>query len=193
MNEEKKALKHKTIEDEIIRRAAAKLDAREFTELSIREICQKIGVSTGKFYRHFRNKNDLLSFCYIDEVGRQLARACAACSDAPLEERLLAIEMAVVKSSLIMGPNGIFIFLNNENPACDCSVSRGMTAEKIVDAIHTSGHKLSEGKTPEMVADQMTVILKGLIFEWFTKRDDPDFDFLGTAERLYRSVLPSLL
>ena len=193
MNTEKMAQKHLKIEEEIIRSAASKVNAKEFTELSIREICQKIGITTGKFYRHFRNKNDLLSFCYIDEVKRQLALACEESAEKPLEEQLLSIEMAVVKSSLIMGSNGIFIFLNNENPACDCSVSRGMTAEKIIGAIEASGRVLSPGNTPTLVVDRMTVILKGLIFEWFTKKDNPDFDFVNFAEKMFQKVIPSLL
>lgn len=176
-----------------MRRAKERISPAEFTAYSIREICQKIEISTGMFYRHFRNKNDLLSFCYIDEVRNNLTKAERECEGRPLEEQLFILEMAVVRSSLFMGPEGIHIFLNNENPACDCSVSRGMTAELIIRAIEKAGAVLSEGNSPALVADRMTIILKGLIFEWFTKKDDPSFDFLAFSEGIYRAAIPSLL
>ena len=140
-----------------------------------------------------RNKNDLLSFCYIDEVRRQLNEAEKECEGRPLVEQLFTLEMAVVRSSLIMGPNGINIFLNNDNPACDCSVTRRMTADKITKAIDLSGIRLSEGNSPMLVAERMTLILKGLIFEWFTKKNDPNFDLVKCAEGTYRAVIPALL
>ena len=49
MDIEKKQLKNKKIEQEIIERAHQRISAREFTEYSIREICEKPEISTGKF------------------------------------------------------------------------------------------------------------------------------------------------
>ena len=193
MDEMKKKQKHAQIESDIIRRSREVLSAREFTRLGIREICERIGITTGMFYRHFRNRNDLLSFCYIDEVAVQLEQAEKAGRGLPLPEQLLLLEMGVVRSSLIMGPEGIFIFLNNENPACDCSVTRSMTRDKITEAIRLSGISLSPGNSPEFVADRMTIILKGLIFEWFTKKDDPSFDFIRCSEAMLRQTSPALL
>ncbi|MBQ1348870.1 MAG: hypothetical protein IIY58_05925, partial [Aeriscardovia sp.] len=139
------------------------------------------------------NKNDLLSFCYIDEVRSNLAQAEKECEGRPLEEQLFILEMAVVRSSLIMGPEGIYIFLNNENPACDCSVTRSLTAQKLTEAINKAGIILSEGNSTALVADRMTILLKGLIFEWFTKKDDPSFDFIAFSEGIFKATIPSLL
>ena len=124
---------------------------------------------------------------------QQLTQVREACLGLALEEQLLILEMAVVGSSLITGPAGISIFLNNDNPECDCSVSGSMTARILREAIEASGLELSIGNSPQLIADRMTVILKGLIFEWFTKREDPSFDHVGFAEEMYRAVIPSLL
>ena len=185
--------KNRIIEENLISCILPLVESGEYIELSIREICERIGITTGMFYRHFRNRNDLLSFCYIDEVAVQLEQAEKAGRGLPLPEQLLLLEMGVVRSSLIMGPEGIFIFLNNDNPACDCSVTRSMTRDKITEAIRLSGISLSPGNSPEFVADRMTIILKGLIFEWFTKKDDPSFDFIRCSEAMLRQTIPALL
>lgn len=48
--------------EQAILQAAMDLSRKQsFDKVSIREICQQAGITTGAFYHHFRSKEDLLS------------------------------------------------------------------------------------------------------------------------------------
>nr|WP_245185013.1 TetR/AcrR family transcriptional regulator [Flavonifractor sp. AGMB03687] len=60
---------------------------QSFDKVSIREICQQAGITTGAFYHHFRSKEDLLSrgFAPLDTY---LEQALAGHEDEPPAQRL---------------------------------------------------------------------------------------------------------
>lgn len=71
-------------EQAILQAALALAREHSFDKVSVRDICQRSGITTGAFYHHFRSKEDLLSrgFAPLDlymEPGAGRARGrCAA-------------------------------------------------------------------------------------------------------------------
>ena len=74
--------------EQAILQAAMDLSRKQsFDKVSIREICQQAGITTGAFYHHFRSKEDLLSrgFAPLDTY---LEQALAGHEDEPPAQRL---------------------------------------------------------------------------------------------------------
>lgn len=70
--------------EQAILQAALELSrAHSFDKVSVRDICQKAGITTGAFYHHFRSKEDLLSrgFSPLDRYMEQALSGHEA--DAP--------------------------------------------------------------------------------------------------------------
>lgn len=74
--------------EQAILQAAMDLSRKQsFDKVSIREICQQAGITTGAFYHHFRSKEDLLSrgFAPLDSY---LEQSLAGYEDEPPALRL---------------------------------------------------------------------------------------------------------
>ena len=74
--------------EQAILQAAMDLSRKQsFDKVSIREICQQAGITTGAFYHHFRSKEDLLSrgFAPLDTY---LEQCLAGHEDDPPARRL---------------------------------------------------------------------------------------------------------
>lgn len=61
----KQQLKSKETKERIFQAAKTILQRSGYENLSIKNICEKAGVSNGSFYHHFKTKDDLLSY-YIE-------------------------------------------------------------------------------------------------------------------------------
>ena len=60
---------------EITARIMPIAESGRYNGMTIREICEEAGISTGMFYRHFRSKNDVLSIAYILRLKEFLSAA----------------------------------------------------------------------------------------------------------------------
>ena len=67
MNIETKEIKNKKLKQRIFDVALGLMNEIGFENVTIRMICQGADISTGMFYQHFSNKEDLLAY-YYDEA-----------------------------------------------------------------------------------------------------------------------------
>ena len=146
------------------------------------------------FYRHFRSKDDLVSFCFIDIVSQMIAGIDDILAGRTLAEQLVCLFCEVVKCNRFLGKGGIKVFLNNMNPECDCSVSRNMIYQVTDRCIHQAlacGFVLPDGRTSRGIADDLIILEKGIVFEWFGH--DDTYDVLSEARILFTRVINSIL
>lgn len=183
--------KNIAIENRIIKAAVPLISEGNYASLSIREICQKIGITTGQFYRHYKSKNDLLAFVYIHNVQEILDSIEPKLEGRTIAEQLVILHTEVAKAMLFIGPDVICIFTDVSNDECDCMIPRDMVTEKTIQLIETAGIVLPEGRAVEEIAQDLVVLSKGIIFEWNTKRGD--YDPVRETERIMRMLVPTLL
>ena len=62
----KQTQKSKETKEKIFQAAKEIIQKSGYENLSIKNICEKAGVSNGSFYHHFKTKDDLLSY-YIED------------------------------------------------------------------------------------------------------------------------------
>ena len=87
-------------EQAILQAALALAREHSFDKVSVRDICQRSGITTGAFYHHFRSKEDLLSrgFAPLDLYMEQALAGHGA--DAPPEQlwRILSSYAAFIEA-----------------------------------------------------------------------------------------------
>jgi AcrR family transcriptional regulator len=187
--------KNRKIEAELIACILPMIDSQEYTDISIREICERIGITTGKFYRHFRTKTDLLTICVDQKTTHLLDEIEGELGGKALDEQLKLLTLAAFKASLMLGPDGIIRFFNGDSkdPVGSCRVSRGILVDRITNCIHRNRPDLDT--EAQRIADALVVLLKGVSFEWYTKAHEGNksFDPVVCLEEMLDYCLPSLL
>lgn len=195
MSSEKIIEKNRKIEAELIASILPMIESQEYTDISIREICERIGITTGKFYRHFRSKTDLLTICVDQKTTLLLDEIETELYGKPLDEQIKLLTVADFKAGLMLGPDGIIRFFNGDSvdPVGSCRISRGIFVDRILDCIHRN--KPDFDSEAQRIADALIVLLKGVSFEWYTKAHEGDesFDPVVCLEEMLDYCLPSLL
>ena len=110
MASSKVAQKRRRIEADILSRSIPLIECGDFAHLSIRELCAKISITTGLYYRHFRSKNDLLSFYAIEKTDKLIRAALPSFERQSLGGNLLKICMLCMRANLNIGPESILVF-----------------------------------------------------------------------------------
>lgn len=185
--------KRQLIEENILSSASPLIEDGSYSQYTVRDLCSKIGITTGMFYRHFKTKNDLLSFYSINKLKELYKAEEERGVDADFREKLLRLSLIGMESNLKLGPECIVIFMNNENPLCDCSVGRNIIVEEVCKAFKNklSSEKYSEEEAIK-VATYLIVVQKGLCYEWYSNRDNPSFDIMDVSEKMIRQAIKSL-
>ena len=183
--------KRERVEGDILRKAEPMIESGEYSQLTIRELCDKMDITTGLFYRHYKTKNDLLSFYAIEknkslyEIGKDSLKSKS------LKEKLLQICLWNIETMSIMGPDSILIYLNNDNPACSCEVSRQLFLNQIQEIFETSFLTSEYQDKLKKIGEYLIIIEKGLCFEWYSRKEEADFDLMKTSELLLSQMIDS--
>lgn len=193
MASEKVETKRKKIEESILQSAMPLIENGEYAKLNVRDLCAAIGITTGMFYRHFRTKNDLLSFYAINRQKELYKNALPGMTGKTIKEKLLSISLLSMESNAAIGPESILVHINSENPLCDCTVSRGIFVEQILDIFKSDlPESLYREEWAREIATYLVIIQKGLCFEWYSMRNDPSFDIMVTSEQILNKAIEAM-
>ena len=111
-----------------------------------------------------------------------------------LRKKILQICLWSVKSTQVMGPDSLFIYLNTDNPECNCDVNRQLFLDHIKAAFDSS---YGEGQYSEdeflKHCNYLIILDKGISFEWYSRQDDPEFDLMKVAESCFTKALDSFI
>ncbi len=99
--------------EEIKKAVLSIIDQEGMHNLSTRKVADKVGVSEGALFRHFRTKRDMI-LAVVDEVEEVLMKSlrAAAVEEIPAEDRLLKFLCAHVR--YLIANKGITILLFSE-------------------------------------------------------------------------------
>lgn len=189
--------KEKTLADlkeRIFNAAMEIMKEDDFESMTIREICGRVGISTGMFYKVYGNKLELLSYYYEKAQSEYDLDIKGTLAGLPVEEQLLVFYRWVCEFTSGMGVDFCRHFFDSKNEAMKGTISPNRIIEitdELLEAAVSRGFVLSEGRTPHAVSKDLCILTKGTIFDWCA--NEGGYDFTQYTMALLTRVLPSLL
>ncbi len=182
-----KAYHHGDLRDALVRAALGLLEDGEVTEVSVRAAARRAGVSTGAPYRHFADRDALLSA--VAAVGyRELASALGAAHHAPASAGDLA-EIAVAYVQFALTRPGLFRVMFAEG--CDrTNPDRVAAVAAITEYVKAIARQVIPSADAEPLATAMWALVHGLAFLHLDgKFDSSDADVVADRVRAAVSAL----
>lgn len=191
---ETKEMKNRKLKQHIFDVALKLMNQIGFDNITIRMICQEAGISTGMFYQHFANKEDLLSYYYEeaqdrfdDVVNRKLA-------GKEIREQLIEFYVWLFRFTSELGVDFCRNFFNSKNKVMNTNIFHNriidITNRAMEDAI-ADGFQLSPGRTPYQVSKYLCVMAKGVIFDW--SAHEGSYDMTEFGKQLITLTIDGLL
>ena len=169
MNIETKEIKNKKLKQRIFDVALGLMNEIGFENVTIRMICQGADISTGMFYQHFSNKEDLLAYYYDEAQEKFDAVINNKLADKDIREQLIEFYVWLFEFTSELGVDFCRNFFNSKNKAMNTNLFHNrimdITNRAMEDAI-AKGFTLSSGRTPYQVSKYLCVKAKGGIFDW---------------------------
>lgn len=170
------------------------IEQEGYENLTIRDICTNAGITTGMFYRHFVSKDDVLTFCYMQDLKEVLSNIDEKLAQLSLPEQLVTLMVTVLSINRKFGPASVYMFINRNTASTSGSFQmRGMLKEKILELIDTAvsnGYQLSDDRTPDKIFNDISTIAKGLTSDWYMTGF---VDIADHAQDLFGRIIPHLL
>lgn len=191
---ETKESKNLKIKNHIFEVALSLMKEIGYDNLTIRKICKMANVSIGMFYRHFKSKEDLLSFYYVkaqksfDDVIKNTL------TDMTIEEQLISFYAWLCKFTEELGLDFCRNFFNSKNEVMNTDLFKNKVIEItniILEDAVKNGFTISNGRTPYDVSKDLCVLVKGAIFDW--SAHEGSYDMTEFTVGLIRRCLKGIL
>lgn len=190
----KQQLKSKETKAKIFLAAKTILQEKGYDHLSIKNICEKAGVSNGSFYHHFKTKDDLLSY-YIEEqpsINPDLLDLPSSAAEA--KETIIEVYINYVHYCEELG----VAFMSNYYTPKNQSLNPLIRTERPYPIVTVYNYlkRAIEANVLEINADlddvttDIRMIVIGNVFEWCLKSGDADFE--GNMRRSLETYLNGL-
>ena len=161
--------------EQAILQAAMDLSRKQsFDKVSIREICQQAGITTGAFYHHFRSKEDLLSrgFAPLDTY---LEQCLAGHEDDPPARRLWRLMTNYAEFLENLGWELVARYYQRRLDAPDDASSMDptrYTLRAMLDCLRQAEEEgaLLPGWSVEWTADFFFRHFRGVVVDWVLHR-----------------------
>ncbi len=191
---ETKEMKNKKMKQHIFDVALSMMKEIGFENITLRMICQEANVSTGMFYQHFANKDDLLTY-YYDEAQDKFEEVInSKLKDLEIKEQLIEFYVWIFEFTSEFGVDFCRNFFNSKNKAMNTNLFHNrimeITNRAMEDAI-AKGYQLSPGRTPYQVSKYLCVMAKGVIFDW--SAHEGSYNMAEFGRRLITLTIDGLL
>ena len=163
--------------------------AREhsFDKVSVRDICQRAGITTGAFYHHFRSKEDLLSRGFAP-LDRHMEAAPEGHENDPPDQRLWLILSTYARFTQEQGWELVARYYQRRLDSPDDSSSMDPTRFTLRSVLECLRQMEAEGVpmpgcTPEWLADFLFRHFRGVVVDWILHRGS--YPLLSRLEQDY--------
>ena len=174
--------------EQAILQAAMDLSRKQsFDKVSIREICQQAGITTGAFYHHFRSKEDLLSRGF-SPLDQHMEQALAGHEGDPPDQRLWLILSTYARFTEEQGWELVARYYQRRLDSPDDAASMDPTrytlraVRECLCQMEREGIPMP-GCTPEWLADFLFRHFRGVVVDWILHRGE--YPLLSRLEQDY--------
>ena len=176
----KQTLKSKETKEKIFNAAKEIIQKNGYENLSIKNICEKAGVSNGSFYHHFKTKDDLLSF-YIENqpsIDPELLEIPKNKEEAT--EAIVGVYLNYASYCKELGVEFMSGYYNPHNQALNPSIRTEraypiVTVQKYLEKAVAAGNIKLKLEIPEVVYDIRMLVI-GNVFDWALQKGVSNFE-----------------
>ncbi|MGN0291312.1 MAG: TetR/AcrR family transcriptional regulator [Lachnospiraceae bacterium] len=143
--------------------------------LTIRALCAKADISTGKFYSYFQSKIDLLCYYFdgaIEAVNHEIENV-ENWDTLDIKEQIVSFYTWYTAYTENMGLEFVMHFFSNDNQIFNFSSYNNdivrLTETYIQKAVQ-KGYVVPDDKSIHDIACDLCVVVKGCIFHWCLQR-----------------------
>jgi len=168
----KRKIQGKETRQKIFDTSLALFNKYGYDKVTIDDICEKIGMSKGAFYTHFKSKDQIiledfvLLNSYYDEVFQELS---SIQNSLP---RLYLFQQQVMKKIETIGYKAVKLVYHVEsspNRKKSFLISRKHNLYKIIHTLVTEGqnnNEIRKDKNPDMITTMIVQLYRGIILDW---------------------------
>jgi AcrR family transcriptional regulator len=143
-----------------------------YENVTIDDICEKIGVSKGAFYTHFKSKDQVIleNFLRLNEYYNDVYAALPV-KKSPLDKMFL-FQQGVMKNISSIGYEAVKLVYHLETaPHKNKSflLSKKHSLYRIITALVREGQKngqIRKDKTADAISSMMVQLYRGIILDW---------------------------
>lgn len=176
----KQTLKSKETKEKIFNAAKEIIQKNGYENLSIKNICEKAGVSNGSFYHHFKTKDDLLSY-YIENqpsIDPELLEIPKNKEEAT--EAIVGVYLNYASYCKELGVEFMSGYYNPHNQALNPSIRTEraypiVTVQKYLEKAVAAGNIKLKLEIPEVVYDIRMLVI-GNVFDWALQKGVSNFE-----------------
>jgi AcrR family transcriptional regulator len=194
INMSKRSEKSQEAKKHILDAVTVLLEAHDFEVVTVRNICEKAGISTGTFYHYFADKTDLLTefiSMSFDAFGKTKSFSAA---NSDTNQAVIDTIVFFADYFESMGIDFVSSYFSPKNKSLDMDALWKMNNHRqLLDFIlsqlqtlHTQGVM-----DPLQVHTEMSTIFFGSLFNWCVKRGE--YDLHNTLKKMLTVHLNSYL
>ena len=173
--------------EQAILQAAMELSRQKaFDKVSVRDICQKAGITTGAFYHHFKSKDEMLlrGFAPLD---RYMEQALSGHQDDPPLERLWLLLSSYAAFMESLGWELVTRYYQQRlgAPPSHSIDPYRFTYRSMLECLRQceAQGRLPAGYTPEWLADFLFRHFRGVVVDWIVHQGS--YPLLSKLEQDY--------
>ena len=176
----KQTQKSKETKEKIFQAAKEIIQKSGYENLSIKNICEKAGVSNGSFYHHFKTKDDLLSYYIEDQptINPDLLELPNSKEEA--SEAIVGVYLNYATYCKELGVEFMAGYYNPHNQALNPAIRTEraypiVTVQKYLEKAVASGNISLKLEISEVVNDIRMIVI-GNVFDWALQKGTSDFE-----------------
>lgn len=176
-------VKSKETKEKIFKAAVELIKKHGFEYLTIKNICQTAKISNGTFFHYFKTKDELLAYYLSEGYNKYLVSIKDKNTSDDFKERIIEIYLFYARHCEETGIDFISNYYSTKNKALckrksvESNVSEytSIISRTVVDLCDAqeAGY-IQQDLSPTIVAADICLLVKGIIFEWCLMDGDLD-------------------
>lgn len=188
-----RGIKSQQLKEKILLTVMQLIQEYGYEYVTVKNVCTAADISTGSFYHHFENKDELISYYFIAKYARYEAQFNEVTGD-DIIKTVIRFYQLHIRYCMEQGLAFIegFYTTENKNLRVDKSGDRSIHAPIITrtaDAIEKAvlAGQLLEEINPLQLSRDLCILFKGCIFEWCVS--DGELDLPDISRNMIRNYL----